>query len=311
MKGQSKHLVVIAVALLLVVAGCSPSAAALLPTQPPPTPKPPTQPPPTPAPPTAVPPSAPVMNAAERLNAGDLEGSLAFWTDDATFLVVGLPTGSETYKGKGEIRAVFKENIDSHFKEQVEVLKVEGDTVTTQTTSWHDFTRQLGVAPMVATEVYVIKNGKIASLTWTISPESLTKMQAALAKAQAESATATPLATLPASDMTITFAGESCTYELPKQLHAGKIAVNWIVEPKNHQEFSLAFLTLNKGKTINDLKAWRANNPPDWSQLFALRDALPASRSTVTADVEVGPFYLMCFHADTTVGVLGPIEVGK
>lgn len=310
MKRQSKQLVVIAVALLLVVAGCSPSPAALPPT-PPPTLTLPTQPPPTPVPPTAIPPSAPVMNAAEHLNAGDLDGSLAFWTDDATFQVVGLPTGLETYTGKEQIRSVLKDNVDNHFKELVEVLKTEGDTVTTRTTSWHDFTRQLGVAPLAATEVYVVKNGKIASLTWTITPESLAKLQAALAKAQAESATAAPPVTLPAADMTITFAGETCTYDIPKQLHAGKITVNWIVEPKDHEEFGLAFLTLNNGKTVNDLKAWRGNNPPDWSQLFALRDALPDSRSTVVADVETGPFYLVCFHADTTVGVLGPIEVGK
>jgi hypothetical protein len=61
------------------------------------------------------------------------------------------------------------------------VLKVEGDTVTTRTTTWHDFTRQIGVAPLEAIEVYVIENGQIASAMWTLSPESLAKLQAALA----------------------------------------------------------------------------------------------------------------------------------
>jgi hypothetical protein len=37
------------------------------------------------------------------------------------------------------------------------------------------------VTPLEATEVYVIKNGKIASETWTLSLESLDKLQAALA----------------------------------------------------------------------------------------------------------------------------------
>jgi hypothetical protein len=307
MKGQLKQLVVIAVVLLLVVAGCSPSAAALPPTQPPPTPM-----PPTPAPPTAIPPSAPVASAAERLNAGDLDGSLAFWTDDATFLVVGLPTGSETYKGKEEIRAVFKENIDSHFKEQVEVLKVEGNTVTTQTTSWHDFTRQLGVAPLVATEVYIVKNGKIASLTWTISPESLVKLQAALAKAQAESATATPAATRSASEMTVTFVGSQCTFDGPTQVRAGRITVNWDTD-KSHDTFGLAILTLNKGKTMADLAAWPSTDQPPWTTLVSFRDTGPGSRSKEDIDVSEGPIYLVCFTAspEKKMGVLGPIEVGK
>jgi len=126
-------------------------------------------------------PASVVKAASERLSAGDLEGYLALWADDGTFQVVGLPSGPETYKGKEQLRSEFEDEIANHIEIQVEVLKVEGDTVTTRTTSWHDFTRQIGVAPLEATEVYVIKNGKIASETWTLSPESLDKLQAALA----------------------------------------------------------------------------------------------------------------------------------
>ena len=125
-------------------------------------------------------PASVVKAASERLSAGDLEGYLALWADDGTFQVVGLPSGPETYKGKEQLRSEFTDEIANHIEIQVEVLKVEGDTVTTRTTSWHDFTRQIGVAPLEATEVYVIKNGQIASETWTLSPESLDKLQAAL-----------------------------------------------------------------------------------------------------------------------------------
>jgi hypothetical protein len=59
-----------------------------------------------------------------------------------------------------------------HFEIQEELIKVEGDTLTVRALSWSDQTRQLGVAPLEGTEVYIVKNGKIASLTWTISPES-------------------------------------------------------------------------------------------------------------------------------------------
>jgi len=126
-------------------------------------------------------PASVVKAASERLSAGDLEGYLALWADDGTFEVVGLPSGPETYKGKDQLRTEFEDEIANHIEIQVEVLKVEGDTVTTRTTTWHDFTRQIGVAPLEATEVYVVKNGQIASATWTLSPESLDKLQAALA----------------------------------------------------------------------------------------------------------------------------------
>jgi len=126
-------------------------------------------------------PASVVKAASELLSAGDLEGFLALWADDGTFQLEGLPSGPETYKGKEQLRSEFEDEIANHIEIQVEVLKVEGNTVTTRTTTWHDFTRQIGVAPLEATEVYVVKNGQIASATWTLSPESLAKVQAALA----------------------------------------------------------------------------------------------------------------------------------
>jgi ketosteroid isomerase-like protein len=126
-------------------------------------------------------PASVVKAASELLSAGDLEGCLALWADDGTFQLEGLPSGPETYKGKDQLRSEFEDEIANHIEIQVKVLKVEGDTVTTRTTTWHDFTCQIGVAPLEATEIYVVKNGQIASATWTISPESLAKVQAALA----------------------------------------------------------------------------------------------------------------------------------
>jgi hypothetical protein len=39
----------------------------------------------------------------ERVNAGDAEGSLAYFADDVTGYIVGLPpTGMEVYRGKEE-----------------------------------------------------------------------------------------------------------------------------------------------------------------------------------------------------------------
>jgi len=127
-------------------------------------------------------PAAVVQASVKEFKMGNLEASLAYYADDAVVKLIGVPPGQpDTYKGREQIRAWWKELVAAHFDIQVDVLRVDGDTVTTKTQTWMDQTRQLGVAPLVATEVYVVKNGKITSETWTITPESAAKLQAAIA----------------------------------------------------------------------------------------------------------------------------------
>lgn len=116
----------LAASLVLALAACAAPAAPPTPTQaPPPAPSP--MPPPTP---TTVPLAAVVMGAAERYNAGDLEGLMAYWADDAIFYMFGMPpTGSEIAKGKEQIRSVFEENIVNHSRWEVEIDTVVGDIV--------------------------------------------------------------------------------------------------------------------------------------------------------------------------------------
>jgi hypothetical protein len=68
-----------------------------------------------------------------------------------------------------------------NWKGELEILQVEGDTVTTKSRTWADPTRALGVAPLEATLVYTVQDGKIKGWTWTLSDESLAKLQAAMA----------------------------------------------------------------------------------------------------------------------------------
>ena len=146
-----------------------------------PTPIPPT---PTPVPPTPTPiPQAVASTLEEALNAGDVDAAMALFTADAVVkLVPALPPGSpDTFTGAEEIRAWFEELVAMNFEIGIEVLQVEGDTVTTRTSTWVDATREMGVAPLVATEVYTVQAGKIKGFTWTISDESLAKVQAAMA----------------------------------------------------------------------------------------------------------------------------------
>lgn len=128
-------------------------------------------------------PAAVVTADAEALNAGDVDAAMALWADDAVVkLVPALPPGSpDTYTGAEQIRAWLESLVAMNFEIEVEILQVEGNTVTTLTKTWVDPTREMGVAPLVATEVYTVQDGKIKGLTWTISDESLAALQAAMA----------------------------------------------------------------------------------------------------------------------------------
>jgi len=117
------------------------------------------------------------------LNSSDVDAAMAFFADDAVVkLAPALPPGSpDTYSGVDAIHGWFEALVADNFEIAIEVVDVDGDTVTTRTSTWLDTTRQLGVAPLVATETYTIRGGKIRGFTWAISDESLAKVQAAMA----------------------------------------------------------------------------------------------------------------------------------
>ncbi len=116
-------------------------------------------------------------------HAGDLDEALANFADEVVVkLIGGLPGDPDTYKGKAEVRAWFQGLLEQHFEIREELIEAEGQTLRVKAWSWSDGTRLLGVAPLEATEVYVFQNGKIASMTWAIAPESEAKLHAALAQ---------------------------------------------------------------------------------------------------------------------------------
>lgn len=112
--------------------------------------------------------------------AGDFDTVLAVWADDA---VQSIEVGDsvETYMGKDEIRAYWEGLLAGGFRMEATVQSVEDNTVTAESKTWSSDTEALGVAPMVGTEVCVVQDGKIQSMTWTISEASLAALGAALA----------------------------------------------------------------------------------------------------------------------------------
>lgn len=126
-------------------------------------------------------PSVPVVGEVIPLNAGDVERVLTYWADDATVKLLGVPAGvRDSYKGRDEVCGWFKKLVAQHVQIRVKIIKVRGDMVTTRTEFWSDLSRQLGVAPLIATEIYVVHEGAITNLTSTISPKAWLKFQCAL-----------------------------------------------------------------------------------------------------------------------------------
>jgi hypothetical protein len=124
-------------------------------------------------------PAAVAIASVNTISAGDVDASLATFADDAVVNIL-LPGAPETYTGKEEIRAWLESLAAGHWEGGVEILQVEGDTVTTRLTSSMDPTRALGVAPLVGTDVYIVQEGKITSYTWTPTEETAAKLQAAM-----------------------------------------------------------------------------------------------------------------------------------
>ena len=123
-----------------------------------------------------------VLSAAqgwEALTPAILDAALAWYADDAVVTLIGLPPDQpNTFRGKAQIRAWFEELAAHEFNLKLEVREVSVDSVTTQTRTWMDWSRQAGIAPIIATEVFVIHDGKIVSETWTISTESQAQLTA-------------------------------------------------------------------------------------------------------------------------------------
>jgi hypothetical protein len=107
--------------------------------------------------------------------------SPSYWAEDAVQTSI-MGDMVSTYTGHDEIRAHLEELwATKGFDMEVSVVSVEGDIVTAESRIWDDDLRALGVAPLIATEVCVVEDGKIQSTTWTLSEESLAAFGAALA----------------------------------------------------------------------------------------------------------------------------------
>jgi protease I len=165
--------VLLLIVVLILAVGCAPAPTST--------------PAPTPVPPPD--PAAVIKSLSAAFNAGNVDAVVAFFADDATQTQTPPPSGTSGVRtGKEQIRGFFQSMIADKFSGEVSNLKVTGDKITYTSTFSTDTYRKLGVAPLVTAEEVVFEKGKIKSQTITVTPESLAKLQAAMA-AQAKAAT--------------------------------------------------------------------------------------------------------------------------
>ncbi len=293
----------ILLAVVLGIAGCTSQ-----PTQPPSTVT------PAPSVPKAVTESASttVLEMVERLNAGDVEGSLTYFTDDAMVYLYGFPpTGFEFYKGKDQIRTLWQDMVNNHFQWEVKVTSARGDLVNIQAKTWHDFTRQIGVAPLEYHDIYQVIDGKITSYGSWLTEDSLARFRPAFAAAVPPEPTATPVSNPGVSEMTVTIAGGVCTTDNPVALKAGEVTVNVNVEDQDKPNYAVGLFNLDPGKDLLDLTVALYGIPPSWSDFLLEVYPSPGQSATYTFTLENGPVYMICLSKppDIIIGNAGPIEV--
>ncbi len=122
-------------------------------------------------------------------------------------------------------------------------------------------------------------------------------------------------AAIAVSEITVTFDGDKCVYAGPDSVQKGRVIVALDVEDQtDHEQYGLAIVTLDEGKSFEDLDAWSSTGQPTWTQLHGLFEEVPqGSRVEKRVFVDEGPLFVVCFTAEplTKRGVLGPIPVGK
>jgi ketosteroid isomerase-like protein len=308
MKTRIRLTLLISLVLVSVVGvtGCAPIAA-----QPPATELPPTEPP---IEPSSTPSSNAeiVLNMVERLNAGDVEGSMAYFADDAVAYLIGLPpTGTEVYAGKDQIRALWEDSVSNHFQWEVKILSSPGDEVYVQAKTWHDFTRELGVAPLEYSDVYEVRDGRITTYGSWLTEESLARFRPALAEVMPPEATAAPSSDPPVSEMTVTIAGGTCSTNSPTTLEAGEVTVTLDVQDRDKSLYALTLFSLDEGKDVLDLMVSTVGTPPSWVDMVLLQELQPGRTATYTFTVAEGPVYGVCWSKppDMAIGALGPFMV--
>lgn len=120
-------------------------------------------------------PATVVAKLLEALNTGNVPAALALLADDVVFTGSGGVT-----TGKLQVQPILQAGATQNRRiVRVGESKVDGERVTQLDRVTSDENRQLGIDFLEYVDVFVVKNGMVASFTSTITPESDAKRQKA------------------------------------------------------------------------------------------------------------------------------------
>ena len=106
----------------------------------------------------------------EALNAGDVDAALSYVADDAQI------TSDQVYTGKEQIRGWYENIVSANGASTLSDCQVDGETVTCSSVYTDDGLQAMGVDFLEGELVLLVRDGKIQSYTFTMSPESLAKL---------------------------------------------------------------------------------------------------------------------------------------
>jgi hypothetical protein len=131
----------------------------------------------------------------------------------------------------------------------------------------------------------------------------------------------TATAALPPA-FTVTIKGKECTFAGPMRIPFGEFTIKLVIEKQKISEMGYALITIDEGKTLDDLKGSNAAQP-DWAHRLAGEHKFEGTSSrafdlaNMPAFYKGEPFYVVCFWTDPdlsirqVIGAFGPIEVEK
>lgn len=316
MTGRFAYLLGLLLIVVLVAVGCTTTAA-----QPEQTPVPPTEPPPTAVPPSETaadvdPDAAVVLAMVEKANAGDYAGVAKYVTEDFKAYFLGMPpTGFEFYEGKDTFQKFMEDCCTGqNFEWEVVPTEVENGVVYTESKTWMDFTRELGVAPNDWHEVFIVEDGKISAYWSVITEEALADFKPALCGAIPEACPELAVADTgdPVSEVTVTIENGTCAYDGSMTLRAGDVTVIGQVKDTTGEKYAVSFFSVDANHDFVDLMTSTFNaGPPVWSDMVYLDEINPGETASKPFTAEEGQLYMICW-ADPPgwpIGQAGPFEV--
>lgn len=117
-----------------------------------------------------------------KLEAGDIDGALAYYSEDHVgALIPAPPGGSGIIRGNDEERARMEEVYALNPSHEIWDCETSGNTTTCAASYEGDDTRSMGIGPIEFVIEFVVEDGLITSDTWTMTDESLAALEAVMA----------------------------------------------------------------------------------------------------------------------------------